>query len=92
MHTLSTPLIIFLVLVAAVVLANIITIMVIGGGSKWPHTADPATDQSTNKLSDQELARLGCDCRCHREKMFPGMRCLDCFGDLCDEGTTDAKN
>ena len=32
-------------------------------------------------------ARNECGCRCHSEQMFPGMRCLDCYGELCDEGT-----
>jgi len=28
-----------------------------------------------------------CPCHTHRGSMYPGMRCLDCFGELCDEGT-----
>lgn len=90
MITHSIPLIIFLALVAAAVLANIITLLVIGGGSKWPHGAESVTKPSiaeSIKLGDESPE--GCDCPCHRTKMFPGMRCMDCFYEPCDEGTTE---
>jgi hypothetical protein len=83
-----TPLIICLVFLAVVALANITIIGVIAGGSRFDRSVGHAIEQNTAKQKS-ELCAI--DCRCHKERssMFPGMRCLDCFGEPCDEGTVE---
>ena len=50
--------------------------------------SDPETQIRALALGvDGWKAMLRCGCRCHSEAMFPGMRCLDCYGLDCDEGT-----
>jgi hypothetical protein len=93
LHTLLTPLTIFLALVAAVVLANTITFLIYAGGKSSP-SVDSATEMYTQEeiaKYEKESAIAECECRCHRETMYPGMRCLDCFGEPCDQGTTEAE-
>lgn len=89
MHTLLTPLFIFLALVAAVVLANIIMYLIVIGGKLLPF-ADPAMQPSIEE-SSATVSRNGnvctLDCPCHSQQDFPGMRCMDCYGEPCDEGT-----
>ena len=81
MHTHLNPRIIALVMIAVAVLPSTITLLVIAfTGKFWP-SADAAIAPAIQK------ARNECGCRCHEESMFPGMRCLDCYNELCDEGT-----
>lgn len=84
MHIPLIPLTICLALIAVVVGANIITLIIVGGG-KSSHYAAPVTSLDTDVLK----ARLNCECPCHqrRSSMYPGMRCMDCYGEICDEGT-----
>lgn len=91
MHIHLTPLIICFAFIALAALANIITLLVIGGGSKWPHSVDSVTEPSI--AESIKLGGPGCDCPCHHRKkaMFPGMRCVDCMNELCDEGTVVAE-
>lgn len=91
--------IILLVLIAVVVLANMTIIAVIASGGRFSHAAASAIKPDTVHFCGGECpayvnariaeARCECDCRCHSERasMHPGMYCLDCFGELCDEGT-----
>lgn len=87
---------IVLAVIVGVGLANIIISLIVFGGRLCP-SAEPATEASIQKdaLNKTPLSNLlgntggtiACDCRCHSETMFPGMRCLDCYGLDCDEGT-----
>ena len=77
-----------LALIVVVVLANIITRLIVGGGT-WYRYADSVTgnDTSPKKPCQSEIETVGpCECRCHHESMFPGMICLDCYGLSCTEG------
>lgn len=88
MHTPFLTLVICLAAILYVLLvlalANIITPSGTGGGGKSSLYADPATGAL---IISQ--ARADCGCRCHSEQMFPGMRCMDCYGEPCDEGTQE---
>ena len=88
---------IFLALIATValeILLNIIT-QIIDGGSTSSRSADPAIGKGI--ANTQTVLAIGkrecrwridkCECRCHKEGMMPGMRCIDCYGLECDEGT-----
>lgn len=103
MSILLNLLFISLVWIAVSVLASIIILRAIAGGGKLPQSAASVTDKNTEKLAIENMlqtvnaaelhnlaviaARAECGCRCHSEAMFPGMCCLDCMGELCDEGT-----
>ena len=50
-----------------------------GGGTSLPF-ADVVTSRRTGAV-----CVIGCEC--HSMTMFPGMRCMDCYGEDCDEGT-----
>ena len=81
------PLTIFLVAIAVLLLqaVNIIIIAVIVSGSRSSLYAEHAIQLATGK----ETKENACDCPCHsrRSSMMPGMRCIDCIGEPCDEGT-----
>jgi hypothetical protein len=89
MHILLTILTICLVYVAVAVLASIIIFQVIGFGGRSNPFVDSVTEMPTAKkltLSrNGEICQI--DCQCHSQGDFPGMRCMDCYGEDCDEGT-----
>lgn len=97
MITLSTPLFTCLAMFAVVGLLNIITSVVIVFGGRYSLTADPAIDQNMPESSAKsaaelynaavERAREECECPCHSRSMQPGLRCMDCYNSICDEGT-----
>jgi hypothetical protein len=90
MHILWTILFTCLAYVALAVLASIIILRAIGFGGKSSPFAEPAISPCTDEEL-QAFHRAKCECRCHRESMYPGMRCLDCFGEPCDEGTAECE-
>lgn len=93
LHPYLIPLFTFLALVAAMALANIIIIWVIGSGGWSDRSVDAAIEQRISEEDSILQARANCECPCHqrRKSMMPGMRCVDCLGSLCDEGTVTAE-
>lgn len=83
---------IYLALIATLVLLNIITLLIVGGG-RSSRSADGAIGNAIEEChSEEELKQLAiyaCPCPCHYTKDFPGMRCMDCYAAPCDEGTTE---
>lgn len=64
---------------------NITILLIVRGGSSC-HCAECAIAQDIETRIAN--AKENCDCRCHQgNNMYPGLRCLDCFGEDCDEGT-----
>lgn len=80
MTILSTLLTILIAWIALAVLVSITITRVTAIGGKSYLSAEPVIKQGIDSPS-------ACDCRCHNESMFPGMRCMDCYGMSCDRGT-----
>jgi hypothetical protein len=53
---------------------------------RWSERVRPRGESAVDMIME---ARANCDCPCHQRKhdMMPGMRCIDCINELCDEGT-----
>jgi hypothetical protein len=43
------------------------------------------TRMYVKRYNAEMLSGAGCPCRCHSEKMFPGMVCMDCWGKPCGD-------
>jgi len=70
--------------------ANITILLIVRGGASC-HCVGCVTARDIEKTPGDiaRIARDECECPCHRvvSNMFPGMRCMDCYGLPCDEGT-----
>lgn len=85
MYTLLTHHTTFLAVIAALALLNTIILWAIAGiGRSYP-SADGVIDNDTLTVSRNGFV-CQLDCPCHSHQDFPGMRCMDCYGQPCDEG------
>lgn len=84
-----------LAVIVGVVLANIITFLIVGGGRSSLFAEDatnPVIGKKENTtvpyINEKAKAIAECECPCHqhRKSEFPGVRCMDCYGEDCDEG------
>ena len=73
--------------IGALVAANVFVLLCAVHLNKKINFPAPTGYEATAKL----LAREDCDCPCHtrsgKASMMPGMRCIDCINEPCDEGT-----
>ena len=88
MLTLLTHHTTFLALIAVVVLLNITILWATASIGKSYPSVDSVIGQNIGcQINHDHEKEYCCSCPHHSHWDFPGMRCMDCYGKPCDEGS-----